>query len=238
MISSAILAATELFGLFLGFILFSLVAILIHEVGHIATGLAAGFRVVGVRVGPLQYQNKKWQWRASRINLSSGSVLAQFRRLPSRWAALQCLFLMIGGPCANLLAACILWKYSDDTTLLGPVTGFLSFACVGIGVASLIPMKTRIGYSDGMKLAWLIFVPKKRQELILLHSISTRMEEIKTLLRECRLNEAMDKVDNLICGSKSASLVHVEWVERLAKLRGAIESRLAGHPSAAEAPRS
>jgi hypothetical protein len=167
MASTLFSTAAEFGVIVLGFGGLLLAAALIHEVGHVVGGLACGFGIERVRVGPVELRRQKgWAWAFSRSDLTDGIVNAQFRQLPGVGAALQCFGFLIAGPLANLLVVLILAPLSSTPTIAGASAGWLAITSFLVGVLNLIPLKTRLGASDGAKLLGLIFSKKKREELI------------------------------------------------------------------------
>jgi hypothetical protein len=232
------LSTLLLYGIaFLGLIALLVAATLIHELGHVATGLLAGFEIRAVRVGPVLFRRKDVQvWKGTKQGLTSGFVMAQFRQLPDRSAAWQCFAFIIGGPLANLLAAPVLLWLSFHLTIAETVCSPLSVACAFYGAINLIPMKTRIGYSDGAKVCWLLFNRRKRDEWILLLSIKARINSIAALAHHGQLDQAVSEAKNLLVEYRSSSLNNAKGIEALTGFQASLEKQFAGETPSPEAP--
>ena len=142
--SRAILAAFS-------FLASLVLAIVVHETGHLLAGLCAGFRFSQLRAGPLQID------RPFRVSLrrSQGIGYAGWVSMfPARRdrLLLRAAVLVLGGPLINLACAAAL--------LLLPIAkGFFlwSFVLVSLalGVRELLPIRRRIAVADGRRL-WLM----------------------------------------------------------------------------------
>lgn len=133
------------------FVLAFFLSVGIHESAHALAGVAVGFRFNSLRVGPLQFD------RPFRISLYRG------RKTGARgWASLflvtqdklvaRACAMLLAGPASNLVSAAVLiWL---------PVTGSfaaqLTYVSLCIGVANLIPFRSRSVYSDGARVLMLL----------------------------------------------------------------------------------
>ena len=141
-------------GLAATFLLLFWLSVLIHELGHLAFGAAAGLRPALLFAGPLQ------------LHFGPDGVRATFNRVWSTWGGLalalpigdqitrgQWLALVAGGPSSSLLLAVVAFGIGNVTS------GFVALSCMQlvllsgcIGIGTLIPM-TSDGYaSDGGQL--------------------------------------------------------------------------------------
>ncbi len=218
-------------------IAFLLAATFIHELGHATAGSIVGFEIRAVRVGPVLLRRRDVQvWRGMKRGLTSGFVLGQFRQLPGRMAPWQCFAFSIGGPLANFLAAPVLLWFSFHFTIAETVCSPLSVACVFFGAINLIPMKTKLGYSDGAKICWLLFNRRKRNEWILLLSIKARINSIAALATHGQLEQAVCDAKSLFAEYKTSSLNNTKGIEALKGFQASLENQLAGTTASPEAP--
>ena len=87
MLSALIPAIVMQIGLLLGFSTFMLAVVLVHEAGHVMAGLLCGFRIISVKVGPVQFLlPHSWQFTFRRKRFLDGSVQVQFRKMPGQVA--------------------------------------------------------------------------------------------------------------------------------------------------------
>jgi len=123
-------------------LLVSFAGVTLHELGHVLAGLAAGFRIHEVRIGPLQihvpFRISRYRgpgsWSSGGVNL----LPIKDDRLPVRAAVM-----VAAGPVANLLSGCAI-------LLLPFAKGFASwlFVCASIAgglVELLVPFKAPTG---------------------------------------------------------------------------------------------
>jgi hypothetical protein len=125
-------------------------AIAIHEVGHVLGGLAAGFRFVSLRIGPLQVDRPflvSLQGR-SRSGYSGWASMVPVRR---DGLSLRAAVFVLGGPAANVVSgtAALLLPSANGLFALA----FASFS-LALAVKELMPIRHRIAVSDGRRL-WL-----------------------------------------------------------------------------------
>jgi hypothetical protein len=142
----------------LAFILAQLVAIILHELGHVFAGLVVGFKFKAIQTGPIfiSRENRKFKVR---FLYSSGGLtfmhIPSLRRLHKKLSAY-----IASGPTVNLLTIflCIecLTLTSLALTLRMGITVLMitsMFAFLG----SILPMRYRSGlFSDGAKLKMLL----------------------------------------------------------------------------------
>ena len=134
----------------LSFLASLVLAIVIHETGHLLAGLCAGFRFSQLRAGPLQIDRPfHVSFRRSQ-GIGYAGWVSMF---PARRDALllRAALLVLGGPLVNLACAAAL--------LFLPGKGFFlwSFLLVSLalGVRELLPIRRRIAVPDGRRL-WLM----------------------------------------------------------------------------------
>src|SRR5688572_9999178 len=142
--SRAILAA-------LSFLASLVLAVVVHETGHLLAGLCAGFRFSQLRAGPLQIDRPfRVSFRRSQ-GIGYAGWVSMFPARRDR-LLLRAALLVLGGPGINLACAAAL--------LLLPIAkGFFlwSFLLVSLalGVRELLPIRRRIAVADGRRL-WLM----------------------------------------------------------------------------------
>jgi hypothetical protein len=209
-------------GIFLGFSLLLICAVLVHEAGHAAAALLCGFRITAVRVGPTQImQPKSWRWALSRNELLSGFVQVQFRNVPGPWSKWQSIAFVIGGPLANFCPAILALPYSRGNTAAANLASLFAMVSALVGVAQLIPFRARGKTSDGAKLIALLFSRRKRDELLFVFSLRARIDEIRALYEVGRSQDALNKLEDFARRAESIPGLPsmARLVERLSGLR-------------------
>jgi hypothetical protein len=228
-----------LVGLFLALSAYVLAAVLVHEAGHILGGLLCGFRIIAVKVGPVQLQLLQSRHQTFHRNKSLyGSVHAQFRKLPGQSAKWQCIAFYFSGSLANFCAAVLVFPFAIRDTAAANIFAFFILASGFMGAAQLIPFEVNGVRSDGSKMYSLLFNKTKREELIFLLSLRTRFDEIKTLVRNHRFQEVLIKLEELIRGTETIPSFRTDeqGMGKLLKLRNNLQQHLssaAGPPEAA-----
>jgi len=132
------------------------VAVLIHECGHLITGLFVGYRFLSIRVGPLELA---WPFRLSVSRHKPGDVAGLTRMGPRvlKAASIRAVFYSFGGSAANLITSLLVFRYSSSSpflAILGVMSAFL-------GIGNLIPFERSIA-SDGKRILIAIF---RREEI-------------------------------------------------------------------------
>lgn len=169
--------------LFPSLVVLAFLAILIHELGHVAGGLAARFRFVMMIVGPLKVAREKGEltfglnrW----VHLSGGMALC----IPEeKLEAARGFFMYIaGGPLASLLAGltCTLLAISlHSPTYANPLTGYAVFYLVcgaffngGIALVTLLPLPTEGYDNDGKQLLDLVRGGRRVKRKYLLQALT------------------------------------------------------------------
>lgn len=211
-----------------GICIFTLAAVMIHEMGHAGTALLFGFRVMAVRVGPIVFKKQEsTQWAVSPGTWGSGLVQAQFRKLPGPWATPRYAAFLLGGAVANLGAAVLFAGFSIDENLFGMLSGCLMLACIIVGLSSLIPVKTKLGASDGRKLLMILFSRRRRQDSVFRLSLLARIVEIRTLARDRHFQMAIDRIDELVSRYAKLPDANPDATLHLSKLGDELKKSLA-----------
>jgi len=151
---------------FLFYFLTLFLVLLIHELGHVAAGLAVGFHFQGVRIGPLTLAKspkglKITFQRISNLDGIAAMGIQKLRRLRSKLA-----IYIAAGPLANILSGLCLWLFLTSQILSKPQLAirqsleFFAALSIFVGVVNLIPFRRPNGmFTDGSRL--LSFVASK-----------------------------------------------------------------------------
>jgi hypothetical protein len=224
-IASIVLLAAQL----LGFSLLALGAVLVHEAGHAVAAVLCGFRIVAVRVGPVQLKwPKSWNWKLSRNDLLSGFVAVQFRKAPGRWARWQCLAFILAGPFANFCPALLAIPLFRGETVAANIGSLFLLVSAFVGIAAFFPYRIRGNTSDGTKVFQLLFTRRKRDELLFQFSFLCRIDEVRTLSRNRQFHQAYSKAEELLakCGAIPRMQSNAELMKRLSNLRDSLQNQL------------
>lgn len=163
------LGTAALLALAVTFVTGALLAILVHELGHVAAGKSVGMRFRQLVVGPLWIERKEgrtnWRWNRS-LTVAGGLALCSFEREEELNAKLlrKMYRYAAGGPVASLLLGLTVlgaWMLVRGTELESDLlrglrsgllmTGLVSFM---IGVVTLVPSGKSSGsfMSDGERI--------------------------------------------------------------------------------------
>ncbi len=131
--------------------------IAIHEVGHVLGGLAVGFRLHSLRVGPLVVDSA-FRWSFHRGPGAASNGHASIVPAATDGLAARALVMVLAGPLANLLTGL--------AVLLGPFPmglGVAFFVCLSLvnGLSDLLPFQSRLGISDGRRIGTLLRHPQR-----------------------------------------------------------------------------
>jgi hypothetical protein len=140
----------------------------------------------------------------------------------------------MGGPLANLLVAVLLALFSPGENFFGRVCVYLMLACILVAVSSLIPVKSKLGLSDGAKLVSLLFRPRWRRDFLFRLSLKARVAEIIALSRTNELLQAIQKADEFKARFLSLPGVRPEATLPLERMQEAFQKTL----TAASAPKA
>jgi hypothetical protein len=128
------------------------VGVAIHELGHVAGGLAAGFRFSSVRIGPILVRRP---FNIS-VHLAPGELFdGHAVVLPESMhhVAWRDFLSTFGGPLANLVTAAVLLAMPEPLSLFN---GYLLAVSLVFGLGTLIPADTPGGSTDGRRIEWLL----------------------------------------------------------------------------------
>jgi hypothetical protein len=128
-----------------------LAVIIVHELGHLLAGWAAGLKLVAVRFGPVQISPPlRVSFQRNLIRGASGwtnMVPASANRIRGRL-----LVFVLGGPLANLFFGLAIALIQDVSTFVG----WFAFASTLLGLVNLIPFQRAGLVSDGKRLLMLL----------------------------------------------------------------------------------
>jgi hypothetical protein len=216
-------------GLILWFSSYLLVTILIHEVGHILSGYLCGFQIIAVKVGPVQLQlTNPRQWTFYRKRFFDGSVQAGFRKMPNQWFKWQYFGFLFGGSLANFFVAIFLFPFAIRDTVIANIFAFIILISTFVGFVQLIPFEFKGRISDGAKLYSLFFDKAKREEFIFALSLRMRIDGVKKLIQDKRVQDALYEVEKLISGAEGIPKFNqdVQAMEKLFKFRDTLRNKL------------
>ncbi len=135
------------------------IAVLIHELGHLAAGCLVGFQPMLLIVGPMKIRRtlRGWQMERMRPAIAGGIAGA----LPKRLEALErrvCV-LIAGGPAANVLtaaAAIAASTFTEPSSIIGAALGVLVVVSVICALVALVPAGAWGFFTDGARIQQLL----------------------------------------------------------------------------------
>jgi len=181
--------ATYVLGL-LGFYLCSLVLILVHELGHLAAGLACGLRLNRFRISGLEFertgflQSKQvghWRWYWKWFYLWSGWIAMHAKPVALTRTRLRYCVYLLGGVLANFLSACLAWPIAREDSPAGGIAKFFIIGSLLMVVGNLIPFQKLSLESDGKQLLTLIFHRPRGETRLYWWTFLARFEAIRAL---------------------------------------------------------
>ncbi len=157
--------------------------LLIHELGHVAAGLAVGFHFEGVRVGPLMLSKSPHGLKFTLQRISDFDGIAamgtqQLRKLRQKLAIYT-----VAGPFANLLSGLCVWLFLASqlsVTLQHAIRQSLQFFAalsIFVAVVNLIPYRRRNGmFTDGARLLSFVSSRVKTRRLLCLMALKMQTD--------------------------------------------------------------
>ena len=125
-----------------------LLVALIHELGHLAGGLLAGFTFRHIRVSVLMFNHAN---RVSFVPDLNRLLTGETRFWPPKDDARgRYVAMVMAGPLANLVTGILFFLVSNEI-------GMFVVISLVVGVSDLFPMATRLFLSDGLRLRMLFF---------------------------------------------------------------------------------
>lgn len=152
-------ALLRLFATLYGIALACLAAIAIHECGHLLAGLATGFRCESFRFGRFRIEKG---FKISRYQNLEDASLGWAKMVPVysehlRWRSFA---MIVAGPLANLLSACLVIKLLPDPSF---ISGSFIAVSIYFGIGNLLPISIPGHVNDGQRL-WMLWFDRKRSE--------------------------------------------------------------------------
>jgi Zn-dependent protease len=137
-----------------------ILAIVFHELGHVAAGKMLGMRILAIRIGPFHAALEEGKWQFILPRSLKEVCAASVRMIPhnpviyNRW---QMIGAAAGGALANLLAGMIavLGVLTAKGSAYEPYWDFLGLiATINLGflLVNLIPVQEAAAYSDGARI--------------------------------------------------------------------------------------
>jgi hypothetical protein len=148
-----------------------LAVVAIHELGHVAGGLAAGFRFQQVRISAMVFHRTKgYSFQRGALFLLTGE--ARLLPPPGEVARSAYAVMVFAGPAANLLCAALCMLHPSG------LLPFLGLSLV-LGIADLMPFETALTVSDGGRLRMLLFDRPRRERWMAIVRLSAESSEGK-----------------------------------------------------------
>ncbi|PYP83881.1 MAG: hypothetical protein DMG65_23520 [Candidatus Angelobacter sp. Gp1-AA117] len=124
--------------------------LIIHECGHLLAGLCVNFRLLTIRVGPLEIRPP---FRVSLTREFERGPAGIVKMLPSTTAFLRprIATMVLAGPAANLATAILLPRFTGESA----ISAWLILLSYVIGISNLVPFRGKNFDSDGRRLLML-----------------------------------------------------------------------------------
>ena len=145
--------------------------VVVHELGHALVGLAVGFRLESLRVGPVEVLGGARIRLHRRLGLMTSGVANLYPVARDR-LALRAAAMVAAGPAANLITGFAVLLLPGTKGL--PALAFVA-ASIGNGLGDLLPFENRIGASDGRRLWMLLFDRARRERWLALMSLQSQV---------------------------------------------------------------
>jgi hypothetical protein len=163
------LGAGDALRFLLGLIGSYLAVIAIHELGHIAGGLAAGFRFQHVRISAMLFHRTNGlSFHRGTASLVTGE--AKLLPPPGEVAPSSYAVMVFAGPAANLLCAAACAFFSPRV--------FLVLSLI-VGLGDLMPFETSLAVTDGARLRMLFFDRPRRERWMAIVRLSAESSDGK-----------------------------------------------------------
>jgi Zn-dependent protease len=137
-----------------------LIAIVLHELGHIAAGSSVGMKLLSIRVSLFHAEIKEGRWRL--IAPSSWKCLFQggvviIPTSPQAYRKSHAIWTGAGGPLASLAGSglAVLVLLAIKGSVYEPaweLLGYIAAICLIFFLANLIPVREAYAYSDGARI--------------------------------------------------------------------------------------
>ena len=158
----------------LGFLPALILAVALHEFGHLIFGWCAGLRFRGVDVGPLCIRRTRTKWSLRlRPRIYIGAAYMQLRRV--RRIKRQLVICTLGGPIASYVFALLAFLLGEiylptDTVGWTTFLEFSGFLSLLVALFSTFPYHTRMGGNDAYLLRRLVSSRNGSTQMIAAHA--------------------------------------------------------------------
>lgn len=135
-------------------------AIIIHELGHLLSGLIVGFRFQAISIGLIWfgYEYGKLRFRIRRVASISGAASVTIDRV--RRVRRRFLFFVVGGPAANLMtgsvAALLMAKFGSQNSIRIVFLSLFAFVSILLSLVNVVPFRAGAFWSDGARILALL----------------------------------------------------------------------------------
>jgi hypothetical protein len=186
---SAIAAFFYVFKPFAAVYVLLILAITVHELGHLIAGRLCGYRLVSFRVGPVEVRHlnllqvppsEKWTWQLHESPSSwvSGATIMLPTSHPVSKLMGRHLIYIIGGLVANLMAAFLVLPIARLDTGVGAAgKGFIALSGLLI-LGNVLPTARRGHETDGRQIYGLLFNKNRREAQLFLLTIVGRLAAV------------------------------------------------------------
>jgi hypothetical protein len=149
------------------------VTFLIHELGHLVTGLCLGFRFHAIRIGRVQLN---YPFRFSWVRPVGRGAAAMVSMFPVGFARLRprALGMLAAGPAANLVTALAIALLPFDK---GWFSGLLGLCSGCIGAINLIPFQRGTFKSDGCRIVTLVRHPQEGRRWLAILALNAELAD-------------------------------------------------------------
>jgi hypothetical protein len=143
-------------------VLMCLLAIVVHECGHLLAGLSLGFRCRGIRFGRFRIDQN---FRVSLDRNSEDAKLGEAVMIPQPWKdiRLRMTLMLLAGPVANFMAGYALLRWLQAPSLISGSFIGVSFFFAAVNV---LPQALTSQLTDGERIWMLLFQPARAQRYL------------------------------------------------------------------------
>jgi hypothetical protein len=150
-----------------------LLAITVHELGHVLIGLCLGFRFNSIRVGRLQL-TRPFRWSWSRPVQRGAAGMTTLFPVGTRRLGPRAFGMLVGGPAANLATAGAIALLPLDQ---GVTSGSLVFWSLMLGTMNLVPFRRGTFTSDGRRIVTLLRHPPEAQRWLAVLALTAELND-------------------------------------------------------------
>jgi len=140
-------------------VLMCLLAIAVHECGHLLAGLSLGFRCRGIRVGRFKIDQR---FRVSRERDSASAILGSAVMIPQHWENIRLreTLMLLAGPLASFLSGYAALPLLTDHSLISGAFVGVSFFFAAVNI---LPLAVTSQLTDGARI-WMLMFNRARAE--------------------------------------------------------------------------